>query len=232
MKQNNRAALIGLDGSGKSTNLEQMKQDEDFSGFVFAWMRWKPVLLAPFYRILNKKIAAGSSKTENTVFPENEKEEREALHGEFRKKKQLKKIIFRSRLVRSAWTLLAGIDYFIAFYARVGAALVRKKNIVFDRYYFDLYIDLGVNFGYSPEQILRSIRRRRFWYPSLRRVIYIRVRPEICYARKTDISSMEYLNKRYAVYELLSKEQNWLTVDGEQPLETVYAAVRTAALNL
>ena len=37
-----RVALIGLDGSGKSANIEKMKRDSDYSDYNFLWVRWKP----------------------------------------------------------------------------------------------------------------------------------------------------------------------------------------------
>ena len=32
-----RIALIGLDGSGKSANIDKMKQDPDYSRYKFVW---------------------------------------------------------------------------------------------------------------------------------------------------------------------------------------------------
>ena len=50
-----RVALIGLDGSGKSANIEKMKQDSDYSDYNFLWVRWKPTLLKPVYMLMEKR---------------------------------------------------------------------------------------------------------------------------------------------------------------------------------
>ena len=33
---------------------------------------------------------------------------------------------------------------------------------------------------------------------------------------------MEYLTKRYEIYEELSKNKNWITINGEESLDQVY----------
>lgn len=50
-----RVALIGLDGSGKSANIEKMKRDSDYSDYNFLWVRWKPTLLKPGLYVDGKK---------------------------------------------------------------------------------------------------------------------------------------------------------------------------------
>lgn len=50
-----RVALIGLDGSGKSANIEKMKLDSDYSDYNFLWVRWKPTLLKPGLYVDGKK---------------------------------------------------------------------------------------------------------------------------------------------------------------------------------
>ena len=60
--------------------------------------------------------------------------------------------------------------------------------------------------------------------------VYIRVSPETCYKRKNDIPNMDYLNRRYGIYECLSKGNNWITVDGELSFEKVNSRIKEVIL--
>lgn len=216
MPMEKRIALIGLDGSGKSANIERMKQDESYRGYHFIWVRWEPVLQRPAYWLLNRRLA---KKRKN--------EKQGQFSTDYRAKAAVKGKLFKSPIIRNIWMALALIDYTIQFYIKTGSLLVRNKKIVFDRFYLDLFVDQGLNFGYSPEKIAGEIRRYRKMFPRIERFIYIRVSPETCFRRKDDIPGMEYLRKRYAVYELLSREREWVSVDGERPFEEVYAEIQS-----
>ena len=42
---------------------------------------------------------------------------------------------------------------------------------------------------------------------------------------------MEYLTKRYEIYEELSKENNWYVVNGKEELDVVYNKIKEIILN-
>ncbi len=221
-----RVALIGLDGSGKSANIDLMKKDTGYSDYDFLWVRWKPTLVKPLYKIIGNK--AGKKSTDK---PENaDNNDREKLRAEYDKKKALKKKIFKSPFVKGAWIFVATLDYFFQFYAKTLRYLLGGKNIIFDRYYLDLYVDQGINFGYSPEKIHREIKKNQWLFPKMNRIIYIRVAPDVCYSRKDDIPNMDYLEKRYAIYEYICKKDNWIVVDGTRPLDEVRSTIRKIIL--
>lgn len=222
MSRCTRVALMGLDGSGKSANIQKLKADKAFSSWKFVWVRWKPKLLGPAYQIFKRR-------EEKAVGRENSQE---ALSIQYRKKKGLKKKLFRFAPIRGIWMGLALTDYLCQFYAKTFFSLIKGENMVFDRYYPDLFIDQGINFSYTPEKICREIRRFQGLFPSLNRIIYIRVRPEVCFQRKNDIPDREYLEKRFAVYERLKEEDGWVSVDGEAPLASVYGEVKKQVLGM
>lgn len=227
-----RIALIGLDGSGKSANIERMKQDGCYGNYRFVWVRWKPALLKPAYWLLNKKLS-GKRKTQPEAERKGNTEHtgnaggRGQLGEDYHAKSAVKGKVFRNPAVRTVWMTLALLDYIVQFYAKTAGLLVRNEKIIFDRFYLDLFVDQGINFGYSPEKICREIRRYGRLFPKTERLIYIRVSPETCYKRKDDIPGMDYLMKRYEIYELLSRERGWITVDGEKPFEEVYAEIKS-----
>ena len=218
-----RVALIGLDGSGKSANIELLRSDPTFSKCRLIWVRWKPLFLRPVYKLLDRHCrkavgqhgAAGKRDSADHVL-----------------RKDLKEKVFRSPLIRRIWMIFALVDYLIQFYAKSLGSLVTGRSIIFDRFYIDLFIDQGISFSYSLEKICSMIRRYRFLFPQLDRIIYIRVTPEICYERKDDIPDMEYLYKRLYVYEMLCNDQGWTTINGEEPLDKVYRSIKDTILRL
>jgi len=219
-----RVALIGLDGSGKSANISLMKQDAAYSDYDFIWVRWKPTLLKPLY-----KLIGGKAKTNAKAKTEPD-ENRSGLKSEYNRKAGMKKKIFKSGIVRNAWIFLATVDYFFQFYFKTLFNLLSKKGIIFDRYYLDLYVDQGINFGYSPEKIYKMIKTHQWLFPKMDKIVYIRVTPEVCYARKDDIPNMDYLEKRYAIYEYISEKDDWHVVNGNEPLEKVNGTIKSIIL--
>ena len=213
-----RIALIGLDGSGKSANISLMKNDSDFKSFKFMWVRWKPILLKPAYFILNKKSGKRKSAvSENT---------REYLNAEYANKAGIKKKIFKNLFIKRIWLKLAIFDYVLQFYIKMFGSIVLRKNIIFDRFYLDLFVDQGINFSYSHEEIEKEIKKYKWLFPKIYKYIYIKVDPRICYKRKDDIPNMDYLNRRYEIYEHLSKNDDWIIINGEDELDMVYSNLK------
>ena len=215
-----RVALIGLDGSGKSANIEQLQKDPDFAAWKFVWVRWKPMILSPVYWLLQS--------LERKKFQEKETfiSSQENRSVSYRSRNQIKKKLFHSGLVRRIWMTIALGDYLIQFYWKTLKLLVKGESILFDRYYLDLFVDQGISFSYSPDRICREIQRFRHLFPKLDQIVYIRAQPKVCYGRKSDIPDLEYLEKRYAVYEKLKENEAWTVVDGEAPFDSVFRQVK------
>ena len=55
-----KIALIGLDGSGKSANINLMKSDPEYKGFEFLWVRWQPSITVMFYKIRHRNDTVGA----------------------------------------------------------------------------------------------------------------------------------------------------------------------------
>lgn len=230
-----RVALIGLDGSGKSANIDKMKTDVEYENFSFMWVRWKPTLLKPAYWLMGKKVksskasATTTGDTNQSTFEKNSAEQKQ-MNAEYNTKSGMKGKIFKNPAVRKCWMVLALIDYFFQFYAKTLGLLIGRKNIIFDRFYLDLFVDQGINFGYTPEKIDNEIKKYQCMFPKMDQIIYIRVSPETCYKRKDDIPNMDYLFQRYYIYEMLSKNPGWTVVDGEEPFESVYSSIKNKVL--
>lgn len=227
-----KIALIGLDGSGKSANIDRMKIDQDYSHYKFVWVRWKPTLLKPAYMLMEKKVSHNNRGLEKSGQIDGKGGDIQAkLNAKYNSKAGLKERIFGNPIVRRIWMFLALLDYFIQFHIKVLPLVLRGENIIFDRFYLDLFVDQGINFGYSPAEIHQEIRKFGFLFPKLDCYIYIRVSPETCYARKNDIPNMDYLNKRYSIYEYLSKKVDWVVVNGEIQFAEVNSQIKKIIMN-
>lgn len=226
-----RIALIGLDGSGKSANIDKMRFDQDYADYKFVWVRWKPTLLKPAYLLMEKSVSNKNKDIDKSIKVNGKCSEQQAkLNADYNAKSGLKEKIFRSPTIRCIWMFLALVDYFFQFYIKVLSLIISEKNVIFDRFYLDLFVDQGINFGYTPEKIKKEIDKHKFLFPKMDKYIYIRVSPNTCYQRKNDIPNMDYLNKRFEIYEYLSKDVNWITVDGELPFEKVNKQIKKLIL--
>lgn len=226
-----RIALIGLDGSGKSANINKMKVDNDYLNYKFVWVRWKPTLLKPAYILMEKKVSKKNRNIDKSIQVDGKIGENQAeLNADYNTKSGLKGKIFSNSVICAIWMFLALVDYFFQFHIKVLPLVLTGKNIIFDRFFLDLFIDQGINFNYSPEKICEEIRRYSFLFPRIDRFVYIQVSPDTCYKRKNDIPNMDYLNRRFYIYEQLSKGSVWRTVDGECQFEEVYAQIKNIIL--
>lgn len=216
-----KVALIGLDGSGKSANINLMKNDRDYGHFRFLWVRWQPSITVLLYKLkhYNDKIGVREDNIES-------RKKQTALNKEYQRKKEIKSKLFAIPFIRVIWSSYALTDYHRQFVKKTKKYINEKKDIIFDRYYLDLFVDQGINFGYKPEKIYSEIMKHEKNFPQIDKIIYIRVSPLVCYKRKNDIPNMEYLNRRYSIYEYLAKQQGWIVINGENTLKEVYFDIK------
>lgn len=219
-----KVALIGLDGSGKSANINMMKKDSEYGNFDFLWVRWQPSITIMLYKIKHRNDKTGVRKHDS----EGVKKQNN-LNKDYQRKSGIKQKIFKNSLVRTVWMKYAISDYHKQFNKKVGNCS-DNRNIIFDRYYLDLFVDQGINFGYSPEKIYSEIKKYQKLFPQMDKTIYIDVSPEVCFARKDDIPNMDYLNRRYDIYKYIAKQENWIIVNGENALEDVYNNIKSIIL--
>lgn len=216
-----KIALIGLDGSGKSANIDIMKKDEDYKNFNFLWVRWQPSITVLLYKIKHRNDKVGI-REDNA----DGRKKQTALNKEYQRKKGIKSKVFSNSIIRGIWFGYALRDYRKQFYKKTRDYIAQGKNVIFDRYYLDLFIDQGINFGYSPKKIYSEITKYNNQFPKMDKILYIRVSPEVCFKRKNDIPNMEYLSRRFAIYEYIAKQQRWIVINGEEPLEEVYFNIK------
>ena len=214
--------LMGLDGSGKSTQAEGLR-DWLKAGGISAetvWMRGESYLTRPVLAVGKALLRAP----------------RETKRGEGIKAGKTydryvgsKHTIFKNPLLRRLWTGRTRRDLYITFRAAF-AKLPRKTGVVsLDRYIYDSFIDIDTAYGEGgkeAERLLGSAMAGLFPKPEL--VLLLEIAPEEAMRRKDDIPSIVYLEEREAVYETIGRAVGAIRVDAAKPVEEVQARIRDA----
>lgn len=127
-------------------------------------------------------------------------------------------------LVRFCYYL---IDYGAGFYFRIAPMRIRKKLVIFDRYYFDYLIDLHRYKMTIPKGIPRFFLR---FIPKPDITFVLDCAPEIMMKRKRELT-LEELRRQHAGYlELAKTQDSFTTIDSSRPLEDVCKEIAAVVL--
>jgi thymidylate kinase len=200
--------LIGVDGTGKSTQAEFLESDATAKGLrvTALWTRWEPRFIRPLMSLA--KHSAGSSSAAGT-------------HARVMSRKRR---IFRSPVVRYLWKWLAGIDYGVQIVPRVRAAQRGADLVIADRYFHDALVDMGANFGGAAPSASGPFRL----FPKPDRVVLLDAPEEVVFARKQDVPSLDYLRERRPLYLDMAHRNGWPVVDASRPVDQVRADIAAA----
>lgn len=212
--------LMGLDGSGKSTHAELLRDWLKASGVPaeIVWMRGESYLTKPVLAVAKALLRAP----------------REAKRGEgikagkdYDKYVGTKHSMFRSRFLRKVWTGLTLLDLYITFRTAFSRLPRNTKLVILDRYIYDSFIDIDTAFderGREAERLLGSTMARLFPGPDL--VLLLEITPEDAMKRKDDIPSVRYLEDREAIYRRIATAVGAITIDAGRPIEEVQFRIR------
>jgi hypothetical protein len=89
--------LVGVDGSGKSTQADLLARDAAARGIeaTTVWARWDPLLVRPLIKLFHRSAAVSGP----------------SVRGEFQRDLAIKRRVFRSALARRLWRAVASVDY-------------------------------------------------------------------------------------------------------------------------
>lgn len=206
--------FVGIDGSGKTTQAK-MLLNYFYSRNVsasYVWVRWDPLLLKPLF-IIFKRLLLKRSKIENVTITSKE----------YKELKNFKQKALKSGLMKTAWFILALLDYYLQVLIKIFPKLVIGKTIVCDRYYYDFLADQLLNLNLTNKMKTTLYCSLQKFFPEPRKVFYIFIEPEESLKRKQDIPGLEYASDREKMYSLFAQlNKSWKIIDGAKAKEDIH----------
>lgn len=207
----NMVYLIGTDGAGKTTLARLIVEDLKKIGRLARhfYAQHTPVLLAPLRALARVTVLRGANRF--------------ADYGQYARKKSsaARRHILAARLYAMIWVM----DYVVGTWTKLLRILAFRGEVIVDRYYVDLSVNIAVALHLSDSAMIGLARRIERYFPRAKRIVFLDVPPEVAITRKADIPSILYLEERYRRYLALAKEFGAHWIDGTKDVETVRAEV-------
>lgn len=210
--------IIGIDGSGKTTQARQLVRTLSDRGISckYRYGRIIPLLPRPFM-YLGKKVFLKNSDS----------------FKDFRAHSVKKRRLFSNSGISRIYQGVFLLDYLIQAIMKIRIPLLFGNNIVSDRYVYDTVItDLAVDLGYSEEKIGSLIRQLLLMLPKPDITFYIDTPEQIAMSRKTDVPSVDYLIERRSRYSQVANSWGMEIVDGAESIDEVRNSITRKALKL
>lgn len=202
-KKGTLICFIGIDGSGKTTQAKALSESLARSGINtgYVWSRFEPKLIKPLVAIAKGLFFRGKD-----VFRD--------YAGYVNTKRNLSK----NTVLLATYQYLLLFDYFLQIFQRVKVPLMRGKVIVCDRYIHDTVADLAVDYGYSDEQVQKTLRSYLRLFPKPDLVFLLDLPEELAYQRKGDVPSIDYLTERRKIYLNIGNDCKVVAIDATKGL--------------
>jgi thymidylate kinase len=213
--------LMGLDGSGKTTQAELVAQLLNGRGIRsrVVWMRGESYLTRPVLRVGKALLRApGAAKRGDGI----------KAGGRYDDYVTSKRSMFSNRLLRSVWRTLTILDLLISIRKAFSKLPGGTRVVLMDRYIYDTFIDIDTAFGAGGAEVDRLLGSRLIKiFPKPEKVILLEVTPEEAMRRKDDIPSVDYLTERRGLYKRVAWTVGASKIDGSLPIEEINSELMT-----
>lgn len=183
-------AFEGTDGSGKSTIIDGLNSvlDNTFPDGMRHYYHWRPGV------VIKKK-----KTNSDTVSDPHAKK----AYG---------------KLISFAKFMLFNVDYIFGYLLKVRTQLGKGHLVVFDRYYYDYYMD-KIRYRLNlPDGIILAFMKL---IPAPDVIFVLKGDPEVLYARKKEISIDEIRYQMNRLQQLMPHVKNSVEIDVNQPVDVV-----------
>jgi len=204
-KKNFLICFIGIDGSGKTTLAKMLVDAMNEKGIKsqYVWRGWRQ-----FESFLLKPLAHLAKRLRRNFHHTNDLESDMIW--------EVHNLLYRYLIL---------VDYLFSSVPKVSVPLALGRNIVSDRYVYDVIGGPLANHPFMEKVALSLLPK-----PDL--IFLVNLPEEVAYQRKDDVPSIEYLKKRKAIYLSMEKKLKVTTIDGSKKLEELRYIIVTEAMKL
>jgi thymidylate kinase len=200
--------FTGIDGSGKTLQAERLVENLKARGIpcAYTWCRYSPRIFAPLTWLVRTFIRRKRGKLD---------------YGSFT---SAKRGILRKPILGWVWLNISLFEYLVQVRRTLGSGMRNSRNLVCDRYVYDMLADLSVNFDRSDDGVMELAKHPLIrLFPKPDRVFFLDVPPEVALQRKDDPNVMgkQYLVDRAKVYSYLSGALGFTRIDGTKSIEEI-----------
>lgn len=218
MKKGKFICIIGIDGSGKTTQAKKLQMNLQNQGVQckYVYGRIIPLFPRPFM-FLGRKIFLKDSN----------------IYTDFNNYSSKKKEVFKNKFLSKTYQNFIIFDYLVQVFVKIKIPLLFGFTLVSDRYAYDTIItDLSVDLNYSDE-VLRNMLINLFKViPAPDIVFLIDVPEEIAFGRKDDVPDINYLRERRNTYLKVANWCNLIIIDGSRTLYEIEKLILTRVTSL
>lgn len=206
-------AFSGIDGAGKSTQIELLMKYFRDTGRrpVYLWSRGGYTSFLENIKILLRKIL-----------------KRYAPHsGHSEKRNQY----FKKKGVRRFWLYAALLDLMRVYGINIRFWRMIGRPVICDRYLWDTLLDFKINFPKEDVEdwVLWRIFKRIAAKPDVAFLFMIPIDESV---RRSEIKKdpfpepIELRQKRYALYEKLARDGDFHVIDGTRPVAEIFEEIK------
>lgn len=197
-------AILAPDGGGKTTVIENISSlvSGSFHGVDVRYIRPRLFRNLGAYNLINPTEEESSNPNPHD----------KTLHNPL---KSLIRFLFYN------------LDYQLGTLFDIKLKKVRKKLVIFDRYYYDYYVDMK-RYQYKLPKFLPKVFE--FTIPKPDIVFILDAPAEILYERKKELTVEELKRQRNEYRKIANNMKNAILIDASQEIEKVVQDITTAIL--
>ncbi len=193
-------AVCGPDGCGKTTQVERVANALEVFEIksVCSWVRIgdSPLLnyfKRPFRQRVRAEVDVGKASEQG---------------------------VFKSRIVRAIWPIVAVVDYIIRQYVTICMCYLRQRVVIADRYHVDALVDLAMRCGPNVLKKRWIVMAMRL-LPKAQPAFVLEVPEETLYSRRKE-DHIECISNRQGDYYCKAAElMKAKTISGKDPIENI-----------